>query len=53
MKKYSNMETEDKLLGPFDFGEIDPGKRFKSTRRPIDVYFRTDYIDNLLNEYLF
>ena len=42
MKKCLNMEPEDKLLGAFVFGEVDSDKQFKSTRRPIEVKFRTD-----------
>ena len=42
MKKYLGMEPEDKLLGAFVFGEVDASKQFKSTRRPIEVEFRTD-----------
>ena len=42
MKKYLSMEPEDKLLGAFVFGEVDASKQFKSTRRPIEVEFRTD-----------
>ena len=42
MKKYLNMDQEDKLLGAFVFGEVDPGRQFKSTRRPIEVEFRTE-----------
>ena len=41
MKEYLGMGPEDKLLGAFVFGEVDAGKLFKSTRRPIDVEFRT------------
>ena len=42
MKEHLDMGPEDKLLGAFVFGEVDAGKQFKSTRRPIDVEFRTD-----------
>ena len=44
VREYLNISQEDKLLGAFTIGEVNPSTKFRSTRRPIldSVEFRSN-----------
>ena len=46
VKEYLNISHEDKLIGAFTIGEVDPKTKMRSTRRPIGVEFRSDWFAN-------